>query len=129
MFRIVVLICSILVLSCKAKTNQLKNGKEHGKWIIKSDDELWKGKFRYGAEIGTWKSFTNGRLYKKERYKKNTSYIEFYHANGRIKSCGKARMISDSKEIHWFYTGEWKYFNESGELTETKVYEKGVLIE
>ncbi|HEY0055455.1 MAG TPA: hypothetical protein VGB63_08875 [Pedobacter sp.] len=76
MFRILVLICSILFLSCKAKLNQFKNGKEHGKWIIKSDPDLWKDKFRYGAEIGTWKSFTNGRLYKKERYKKNTSYIE-----------------------------------------------------
>jgi hypothetical protein len=38
-------------------------------------------------------------------------------------------MISDSKEIHWFYTGKWKYFNDRGELTETKIYDKGILIE
>ncbi len=129
MFRMLVLIFSILFFSCKAKINQLKNGKEHGKWIIKSDDDLWKGKFRYGAEIGTWKSFTKGYLYKKERYRKNASYIVFYHSNGRVKSCGRTNMVGDSKEIHWFYTGKWKYFNESGKLIETKVYDKGVMIE
>jgi antitoxin component YwqK of YwqJK toxin-antitoxin module len=129
MFRIFVLIISILFLSCNAKINQTKQGKEHGKWIIKSDNDLWKGRYRDGAEIGTWKSFTNGRLYKKERFRKNASYIVFYYSNGKIKSCGKANMISNEQEIHWFYNGKWNYYNENGELIETKVYDKGVLME
>jgi hypothetical protein len=127
MFRILILSVSFFTLSCNAKLNQLKQGKEHGKWIITTPDStVSKGRFRNGREVGTWKQINQGKLYKKEHYKCNESYVKFYHPNGEVKARGKTQLTITDETLHWYYTGKWFYYNEKGELIETRDFPKKV---
>ncbi len=113
--------------SCSTKLNQFKEGKKQGKWITKTaDGEVYKERFKNGQEVGTWKQINQGKLFKKERYKRNESYLTFYHPNKKVMSTGKTKMDSTDEMIHWYYTGKWLYYNDKGDLIETRLYDKGI---
>ena len=124
----------ILILLCcsSCKINQIKNGQREGLWIEKYDLESVQhksiGKYRKDEEIKTWKFFKNNKLYRKEIYKNGFCIMTFYHDNGKIASQGKTKVVESPKERHWFYFGDWKFFDTNGKLHTIKKYTNGELI-
>jgi antitoxin component YwqK of YwqJK toxin-antitoxin module len=117
-------------ISCSSKVNQLKNKKKQGKWVYRDSIQVSsKGRYSNDLEVGTWKFFSEGKLFRKERYKSNSvSIIKFYHPNGRVSACGLSRSDLSSKDLHWYMFGDWKYYNEKGKLIEMRFYEHGAAI-
>jgi hypothetical protein len=37
-------------------------------------------------------------------------------------------LIEKGKDIHWFYSGQWEYFDTKKDLIITRLYDKGELI-
>ena len=118
-----------LITSCKI--NQKQNGLRHGKWVTKTENENENFKYieRYknGEEVKTWKTFKNKKLYKKETHIKNICHISYYNENKKIESKGKSRYDKNSETAHWYYFGDWNFYNTDGRLTMTRKYENGVL--
>ena len=76
-------------------------------------------------EVGTWKDYIGKELNSKRKYKDSICYTTEYHKNGKIRAVGISKMISDSATIHWFLSGEWKFYDNDGVLLGTKIYKKG----
>jgi antitoxin component YwqK of YwqJK toxin-antitoxin module len=110
----------------------MKNKQRVGLWIEKySLDSLhYKsvGKYRKGDPVRRWRYYLNNKIIKREKYKRNTSITRFYHENGEIRSTGKSKLETSDKNLHWFYFGDWKYFNEEGKLVKISKYGNGELI-
>ena len=123
---------AVILTFSNCKINRVKNNERHGKWIDynKVQDVNYKsiGRYKNGIERGTHKQFANKKLYRKEKYKKGICQTTYYHPNGKIISQGKTQLEITEKEMHWYYQGDWKFFDEQGNLLGIKTYEKGELI-
>ncbi|MEZ7500196.1 hypothetical protein QO200_15785 [Flavobacterium sp. Arc3] len=127
---IIILSCLILSLfSCK--TNQKINKKREGLWIEQySLDSLhYKsvGKYKNDDPIKKWRYYLDGKIIKKEKYKGNACYTKFYHENGKTQSRGKTVLDTSTKYAHWFYSGNWEFYNDKGKLIIKRNYNNGKL--
>ncbi|MGX7667499.1 hypothetical protein [Flavobacterium pedocola] len=130
--KLAILFCSVLFLQCSI--NKQHKGVKTGKWVFKDTLAGFysKSKGRYdkmGNEKGVWKQYLDGKLYKKEKYKGPICTTILYYPDGKIKEMGLTRTDETEQYINWYYTGDWFYFDETENLTEVKVFEKGVIIE
>lgn len=114
------------------KTNRFVNGKKNGKWVLidTTNNHVYKHiKFyKKGEEVRTWKLLQDHKKYKVEKYKKGICLVAYYHPNGKIAIKGQTKQEITEKEIHWFYFGDWLYYDENGKLLQTKIYENGTLL-
>jgi len=132
-YKFIVLILALSLIGCKTATiNQRENKKKVGLWIeeYSIDSTKYKsvGKYKKGDPIKKWCYYTNNTISKKEIYRKNKSIITYYNTNGTIQSKGKTKLVVSGPEMHWFYYGDWKYYNETGNLISTKKYDNGEFI-
>ncbi len=147
MFRPLSYALILMVSFASCKVNQSVNGVKHGKWITgagTTDDkvkELQKkgkrsafdldkgyvfyGRYNKGRETGTWKYKMDGQLVRKEVYRDSIALVTFYHPNQAVSSTGITRLEILPGESHWYYTGNWEYFNDKGKLVMTRTYVKG----
>jgi len=105
--------------------NQLKNGKKHGRWIYRTDQTMSRGRYFKGNEIGTWKDFESGKLSRKERYRDNIALVKNYYPNRKIKSKGWTQTDITGKKLHWYFYGDWLYYDKQGKLIEKITFMKG----
>ena len=123
--------CFLLAISCfllgSCQVNRYKDGLRTGLWVTGDDSGDFKSRGRYkkDRERGTWKYFYNDTLYQKDRYSGNNARVKFYHPNKKIRASGKTSMDYNGKMAHWYYNGDWKYFDTGGKLLKTVTYEKG----
>ncbi|MFC5270465.1 hypothetical protein [Adhaeribacter terreus] len=121
----------ILILSFSScKTNQFNKAcQRHGRWEFADTlgTQVYKygGRYKDGIECGKWKYYLGGKIARKEKYRKNISYNQFFHENGKVSSQGKSQLDVSAAEIHWFYFGDWEYFDENGRPTMVKTFENG----
>ena len=130
--RAVIIIIVFSFLSCKTKINQVKNNLQEGRWVtIDTLDYpyITKGKYHKGIAIGSWKYIYKGKLDRKEKYKKNKCLTKFYYPNGKVKQQGFTILDNNDKNMHWYYTGNWKYFDINGKLTRINTFQEGVIID
>jgi antitoxin component YwqK of YwqJK toxin-antitoxin module len=125
------ILISVFVFGCK--TNQFKNKLKTGLWVTdytldSIDFYKAKEKYRKNVPVKTWKKFKNKKLEKKEKFVGNICYTTNYQENGKIESFGKIKMIDEKTETHWFYFGDWMYYDNSGKLIRIAKYENGKLI-
>lgn len=124
-----ILTAIILTVLFSCQTNRYKNGLKTGLWIYKDDNGpiVYKsrGRFKNGNEKGTWKHFHGGTLFKTEKFSGNGSQIRFYHPNKKISASGNTQLDFNGAQLHWYYTGDWKYFDLSGNLFKVVVYKQG----
>lgn len=130
---IIVLICIFSLFSCKTQpTNQTVERKREGLWIeqYSQDSTRYKsiGKYKNDDPIKKWRYYLNGVLIKKEKYKGNACFTRFFHENGKTQAKGVTKIEGDKQQIHWYYSGTWKYYNNKGKLTTTRKYNKGEVI-
>ncbi|HEX9152048.1 MAG TPA: hypothetical protein VF842_08195 [Flavobacterium sp.] len=130
LFLNIVVIC-LLFFSCKTKINQIENNEKEGKWItIDTMDHIYeiRGKYHKGIEKGTWHFFYNGKMVRKEKYKKDVCNTRCYYPNGKLNKKGYTKIESNKNGDHWYYFGNWHYYDEKGRLLSIKTYEKGEII-
>ncbi len=103
-----------------------------GKWIEKftsnSVQYKSKGRYKHDEEIRTWKYFANNKLIKKEVYKNGICHVTNFHQNGKVASIGKTKSLLTTTQRHWFYFGDWIFYDETGKTELIRYYEKGELI-
>jgi hypothetical protein len=130
-FLIVIFITFIVFGACSKKINQTVNGEPHGLWITYVDSAksvLTKGKFKNGIPVGKWIYNTpQGTLDRLEVYRGTKIGIRHYYPNGRLALKGKALIVNESKKLHFYYIGKWKYYTENGKPEKTAWFEKGKL--
>jgi antitoxin component YwqK of YwqJK toxin-antitoxin module len=129
----ILLIALFCLISCKTKsTNQTINKKREGLWIenysIDSSQYESIGSYKNDDPIKKWKYYLNGKLIKKELYYKNFSKIKFFHENRKLESKGNTQLDQNTKKLHWYYSGIWKYYDTQGKLIMTRNYDKGELV-
>jgi len=127
------LLLLLVLIGCKSiPINQKINKKRVGLWIeqyeLNSTQYKSIGKYKNGDPIKKWQYYTNNKINKKEIYRKDRCSITFYYPNGTIQSKGKTKLVVTGPEMHWFYYGNWKYYNENGKLISTKKYENGEFV-
>lgn len=116
--------------------NNLNRDKAHvGRWEYKEDKEdpgkiTSKGRFKNGKQVKKWKYFyPNGNLYLVEKYDSKKDFrilnATYYHPNGKIAHIGKAVQENTKEKIHYYWIGDWKYYNEDGSFMKTVIYENG----
>jgi antitoxin component YwqK of YwqJK toxin-antitoxin module len=123
---------ALLLILIGCKTNQIKNKKREGFWVelYEQDTSKYKSKGYYQASDPkkTWRYYLNGKLIKKEKYKLGICNTTFYFKNGKIESQGQTNLSETTTETHWFYNGNWRYYDEKGKLTCIRNYNNGELI-
>ena len=132
-FSLFLIVC-IAFASCKTKINQyIKNennvNQRTGKWKEEyfSDEGTLVaiGRYKKNEKIGTWRTTFQNKLYQKDVIKKEITKTKVYFPNGKIMEKGQSRLDISESERHWYYFGDWKYFDEKGQLLYIKKYEKG----
>lgn len=145
---IILLLTTVLISSCRV--NRIVNGQQQGKWIYITEEVEksvirlakngflsgkimqkgynYKGRFNKGKEVGIWRYYLNGKLVRKEKYNGEMANVRFYHENGKIESEGKTWTDNSPKHVHWYYSGNWNFYDTSGSLVVTRQYEKGEII-
>lgn len=128
------LLVLLIAVSCQSKMNQyIKNehnvSKRHGKWKEEySSDEgtlVAVGKYKKGEKVGTWKTTLNNQLFQKDKIGKGITKTKVYHPNGKLMEQGQSRLDISKNEHHWYYFGDWKYYDEKGNLRYIKKYADG----
>lgn len=129
-----VLICVLLlvVVSCASKlTNQTINKKREGLWTEKYslDSAQYQsiGHYKNDEPVKKWLYFLDGEIIKKEKYKASFCKTKLYHKNGRLQSSGKTVLDTSGNYPHWYYSGEWKFYNDKGKLSSRRTYLDGEL--
>ena len=94
------------------------------------DGKIYKstGRFRNGLGKGIHRQFSDKKLVRKEKYKDGICHTTYYYENGKIMTEGNTKMVLTENEIHWFYNGDWKFYDESGQLIGTRTYENGAIL-
>lgn len=134
MRNIAILTCLFFLYSCKTKVNQFKSVENkrqlrEGKWIEKysvNEGELIAvGKYKMGEKVGVWRTKFQNKLYQKEVFKNDLIKTKTYYPDGKIKEKGQSKTEISKNERHWYYFGDWKYYDEKGKLLYIKKFENG----
>lgn len=132
------LLLMIILGSCSTKINQYaktpdKVQKRNGKWKEEySIDEgtlVAVGKYKMGEKVGVWKSSLAGNIFQKDKIKKDITKTKMYHPNGKIRERGQTKLEIKPDNRHWFYFGDWKYYDENGKLMYIKHYDRGTKVD
>lgn len=123
----------LLFANCKtAPINQKENKKRVGLWIEQSEIDSTKyksiGTYNDGDPVKKWRYYTNNIIYKKEIYRKDKCITTYYYPNGKIQSKGKTKLTITGPEMHWFYYGDWKYYDDNGKLISIKKFNNGEFV-
>lgn len=138
MKNILLILLATVLVSCQTEMNQYmklsdKSQKRHGKWKEKySTNEgtlIAVGRYKKGEKIGVWKTTFQDKLYQKDKIRRNITKTKFYHPNGKIMQKGQSRLDISDAERHWYYFGDWKFYDENGKLKYIKKYADGKKID
>ena len=125
-----------IILSCLiffgCKTNQKINNIREGFWVesykLGNDEYKSCGFYKKGNPVRKWKYLKNDTIYQKEKYRKNICKTIYYHKNGKIMQRGQSMIEIKEGQTHWFYFGDWFYFDENQKLIKIKHYENGLVV-
>jgi hypothetical protein len=126
-----VTLCLALV-SCNTRVaNRQVNKKKEGQWIeeYSLDSSHYKsiGYYKNDNPIKRWRYYLDGKTIKKEKYRIGFCKTKFYHKNGQLQSKGKTVLDTTNQYPHWYYSGEWKQYNDKEQLISRRHYLKGEL--
>lgn len=124
--------------SCQTKTNQYikisdKVQKRHGKWKEEYPTEegtlIATGRYKMGEKVGVWKTYLGDKLYQTEKIRRKKIKMFVYYKNGNIMERGQTKLDISETERHWYYFGDWKFYDENGKLKYIKKYTDGKKID
>jgi antitoxin component YwqK of YwqJK toxin-antitoxin module len=111
-----------------------ENGKRTGLWVNYWDEEekipMSKNHFKDDRETGVCKDYhNNGKLRLKFRYYKNRTRVKYYDEDRQIEQKGWSIMEFTKDDIHYYWHGKWKFYNQDRKLIRKSIFKDGVLIE
>lgn len=115
----------------KKKTSDptVRNGVYYEYWDRDSTKLSAKGYFCDNKPCKTWKYYwEDGIRRMKVKYKEQLK-MKYYKSSGQLDKKGYAYLDLDSEMIHFYWHGEWKYFDDKRKLYRIALFEKGNLIE
>jgi antitoxin component YwqK of YwqJK toxin-antitoxin module len=135
--------CLVFILMPAFSTAQLfhkkvnrydENGKRTGLWVNYWDEEekipMSKNHFKDDRETGVCKDYhNNGKLRLKFRYYKNRTRVKYYDEDRQIEQKGWSIMEFTKDDIHYYWHGKWKFYNQDRKLIRKSIFKDGVLIE
>ena len=135
--------CLVFILMPVFSTAQLfhkkvnrydENGKRTGLWVNYWDEEekipMSKNHFKDDRETGVCKDYhNNGKLRLKFRYYKNRTRVKYYDEDRQIEQKGWSIMEFTKDDIHYYWHGKWKFYNQDRKLIRKSIFKDGVLIE
>lgn len=128
-----------LALACgllsACATNRLdRQGERTGRWRTHYDDAHRQpqasGRYRHDQPRGHWRYYSQaGQLEREERFRPNgTSYLTYYYPSGRVWRRGLSRLADNGRTLHYYWTGDWLIYSESGTLQQVETYALGKLV-
>jgi antitoxin component YwqK of YwqJK toxin-antitoxin module len=135
---LITLLSIFVFVSCQTKTNQYikisdKVQKRHGKWKEEYPTEegtlIATGRYKMGEKIGVWKTYLGDKLYQTEKIRRKKIKMFVYYKNGNIMERGQSKLDISETERHWYYFGDWKFYDENGKLKYIKKYTDGKKID
>ncbi len=109
----------------KGLSDRARNGKYVEYWDKDSTQINARGHFCAGAPCKTWKYFnSDGTRRRKVKYGDRLK-IKYYSASGKLNKKGFAMLDINSKEIHFYWHGKWKYYNERRKLYRVAIFKYG----
>lgn len=119
---------------CRYYNRVDKEGKKTGIWFSYWDasQKVLHRKFYYkdDREARVCKMYNReGKLMTKERHLKNRIKVKNYNESGKIQRKGWARIDFNTDDIHFYWHGRWKFFDQKHHLTGISLYEEGYFIE
>jgi antitoxin component YwqK of YwqJK toxin-antitoxin module len=128
--KTILLLTVLLFTACK--TNQTVKKEREGRWVyrdtINAIPYKSTGRYKNGIEQQTWRYYANEKRVKKEKYRKGICYTTTYFENGKTASTGKTKMTITDTETHWYYFGDWLFYDKNGKLISIKNYIDGELV-
>jgi len=116
-------------------TNRLdRQGERTGPWRIHYDEARRqpqsRGRYRHDQPRGHWRYYSQaGQLEREERFRPNgTSYLTYYYPSGHVWRRGLSRLADNGRTLHYYWTGDWLIYSESGALKEVETYALGKLV-
>lgn len=113
-----------------------KKKRRHGIWEFywENDTSMLanKGEFRHGNQVGTWYYYNqDGSLQKTETKTKvgKRFKTQIYYPDGKLQKEGYAKLKKDKEYLNYYWYGEWKCYDEQGNLVKTEHYKKGELVD
>lgn len=84
-----------------------------------------KGHYCYGLPCKSWRYYhQNGEIRMKVKYRKRLK-IKYYRDNGQLEKKGYAMLDLDKEDLHFYWHGLWKYFNDHRKLYRIALYQNG----
>lgn len=107
-----------------------EDGKRKGLWISYWDEEekvpMSVARYKKGREVGVSKEYhMNGNLRLKFRYGEERIRVKYYDEDRRLEQKGWAILDYNEVDTHYYWHGEWKYFNNKRKLQKVKYYQHG----
>lgn len=88
-----------------------------------------KGYYCHGLPCKTWRYYhKNGQKRMKIKYRKHLK-VKYYRENGKLEKKGRARIDFNAEDIHFYWHGLWKYFDNKRRLYRIAIYQNGEEIE
>lgn len=106
----------------------------HGKWKYKDLANRRRlvciGWFDHGKQVKEWKYYYNtGQIRFVEQYTwvgdKRLVNVIYFHENGQVSNKGIAMVENDGEKSHYYWEGDWNYFETDGTFVKTVTYNNG----
>lgn len=134
---ILVLVFILILASCRTmpvlfnqQTNSIDTcGLRQGMWKTYWDDAgsipMSKAWFKDDKEYMSKEYHCNGRMRLKMKWYDERIKVKYYDTLRVLEQKGWARYESSSKEIHYYWHGKWKYFENKRKQARTTQYRNG----
>lgn len=136
---LVLILCSYTAVNAQFLKGIIVNrydskAQHHGKWKYLDRSQGRKlvciGRFDHGRQVGEWRYYhLNGKLRMTERYTweggKRKVDVSFYHENGQVSTRGIATVEVEDNKTHYYWNGDWVYFEPDGTFLKTVTYNYG----
>ena len=108
-------------------------GKRKGLWIeYWSEDKkipMSKVWFKNDKEYKSKEYHPNGKMRLKMKWYAERIKIKYYDLNRKIEQKGWAIFDRNKKDIHFYWHGKWKYYNDRRKLIKVCLYQNGEMTE
>ncbi len=137
-YFVVILLLFPLILSAqifKRKVNRNdENGNRKGLWINYWDDDekILMSKYHYKDGMETYvcrEFYSNGKTRIKFRYYGKRIRVKYFDENSQITQKGWSKWDIAEKDLHYYWDGKWKFFDENKKLVKVEIWEMGELKE
>lgn len=114
-----------LFKSTQKHQDSLTNGSYYEFWDQDSTLLSARGHFCKGRPCKTWKYYyEDGTRRMKVKYRV-TLKIKYYTASGKLDQKGYAVMDYNSQQIHFYWHGRWKFYDNKRKLYRIALFENG----